>query len=284
MYNIVWILIIQTQIKVGPRTMYHVPCTTYHVPCTLYILGCIFTAMMKKQIPNILTLFNLLMGCCALYFIFVQAYQIVFYLILMAAIADVFDGMVARWLKVDGGLGEQLDSLADVVSFGVVPGAILFQLIRYAHDASGGMNGSNGGVWLGFLGFIFTLGAALRLARFNIDERQTTEFIGLATPGATVAVLGLMMIQNKGLGWFQENLINEYVLIFVAIALFLLMNSPIRMFSIKSIKGGLKGNEIPVGFIVLALCSILLFGGPAMFLVPFIYVVVSMVWGRKNLN
>ncbi len=224
------------------------------------------------------------MGCCALYFIFVQAYQIVFYLLLMAAIADVVDGMVARWLKVDGGLGEQLDSLADVVSFGVVPGAILFQLIRYAHDASSGMNGSNSGVWLGFLGFIFTLGAALRLARFNIDERQTTEFIGLATPGATVAVLGLMMIQNKGLGWFQENLINEYVLIFVAIALFLLMNSPIRMFSIKSIKGGLKGNEIPIGFIVLALVSILIFGGPAMFLVPFVYVVVSMVWGRKNLN
>ena len=106
----------------------------------------------------------------------------------------------------------------------------------------------------------------------------------MATPGATVAVLGLMMIQNKGLGWFQENLINEYVLIFVAIALFLLMNSPIRMFSIKSIKGGLKGNEIPIGFIVLALVSILIFGGPAMFLVPFVYVVVSMVWGRKNLN
>jgi CDP-diacylglycerol---serine O-phosphatidyltransferase len=241
----------------------------------------IFTLAMKKQLPNILTLFNLFMGCCALYFIFVQAYHIVFYLILMAAIADVFDGMVARWLKVDGGLGEQLDSLADIISFGVVPGAILFQLIRYAHDVSSGMNGSNAGVWLGFAGFIFTLGAALRLARFNIDERQTTDFIGLATPGATVAVLGLMMIQNKGQGWFQENLINEYVLIFIAIALFLLMNSPIKMFSIKSIKGGLKGNEIPIGFIVLALGSIIVFGGPALFLVPFVYVMVSLVHYRK---
>lgn len=239
---------------------------------------------MKKQIPNLLTLFNLLMGCCALYFIFVQAYTIVFYLIILAAVADVFDGMVARWLKVDGGLGEQLDSLADVVSFGVVPGAILFQLIRYAHDSSSGMNGSSAGVWLGFLGFIFTLGAALRLARFNIDERQTTEFIGLATPGASVAVLGLMMIQNKGQGWFQENLINEYVLISFAIALFLLMNSPIRMFSLKSIRGGFKGNEIPIGFMVLALVSILLFGGPALFLVPFVYVMVSIVHYRKTVH
>lgn len=252
----------------------------YLVRCTLTI----FTMMIKNQIPNILTLLNLFMGCCALYFIFVQAYNIVFYLIAMAAVVDVFDGLVARWLKVDGGLGEQLDSLADVVSFGVVPGAILFQLIRYSHDATSGMNGSNAGVWLGFIGFIFTLGAALRLARFNIDERQSTEFIGLATPGATVAIIGLMMIQHKGQGWFYENLINEYILIFIALAMFLLMNSPIRMFSIKSIKGGFKGNEIPIVFIVLALGSILVFGGPAMFLVPFVYVLVSMAWGRYTLR
>ncbi|MBK8778076.1 MAG: CDP-alcohol phosphatidyltransferase family protein [Saprospiraceae bacterium] len=82
--------------------------------------------MVRNQIPNILTLFNLLMGCCSLYFIFTQQFDIVFWLILLAAIADVFDGMVARWLKVDGGLGKQLDSLADVVSFGVVPELFYF--------------------------------------------------------------------------------------------------------------------------------------------------------------
>ncbi|MEP7269733.1 MAG: CDP-alcohol phosphatidyltransferase family protein [Saprospiraceae bacterium] len=238
--------------------------------------------MIKNHIPNILTLFNLLMGCCALYFIFIQEFNVVFWLVALAAIADVLDGLVARWLKVDGGLGKQLDSLADVVTFGVVPGAILFQLIRYAHEAEYGMNGSRLSIYLAFMGFIFTLGAALRLARFNIDERQTTEFIGLATPGATVSVLGLMLIHNQGEGWWNSFFISEYVLIGLAILLFLLMNSPIRMFSLKSVKSGWKGNELPIVFMALAIPLAIIFKGPALLTLPVVYTLISFFFYSSN--
>lgn len=218
------------------------------------------------------------MGCCALYFIFSQQFIVAFWLIVLAAIADVLDGMVARWLKVDGGLGKELDSLADVVSFGVVPGAILFKLIEYAFESTYGFGGQTfSKLIVCFSGFIFTLGAALRLARFNIDARQSTEFIGLATPGATVVVLGLCLVHVKGTGFMYDLLQNQYILIFIAILLFLLMNAPIRMFSIKSIKGGFKGNEVPVIFMLVCIPLAILFKGVALVILPLVYVILSLI-------
>jgi CDP-diacylglycerol--serine O-phosphatidyltransferase len=234
---------------------------------------------MKKHIPNTLTLFNLFMGCCALYFIYSQQFRIVFYLILAAAIADVLDGIVARWLRVHGGLGKELDSLADVVSFGVVPGAILFKLIEYTYESNMGFGSQTFTKWVFcFAGYVFTLGAALRLARFNIDQRQTTEFIGLATPAATVAVLGLMLIHLQGEGIGYDFLMNEYVLIGLSILLFLLMNAPVRMFSLKSIQqNGWRSHPVPVGFILLSIPLLFLFKGWALFLLPFVYVILSLI-------
>ncbi len=222
------------------------------------------------------------MGCCSLYFIFTQQFDIVFWLILLAAIADVFDGMVARWLMVDGGLGKQLDSLADVVSFGVVPGAILFQLIRYAFDQGHqGFGTSAMSVGLAFSGFIFTLGAALRLARFNIDERQTQEFIGLATPGATVVVIGMMLVHQKGTGPWYDWINNEYVLIGAAILLFVLMLAPIRMFSIKSVRSGWADHKLPIVFMALCIPLAIIFKGPALMILPLVYVILSLIIYRN---
>jgi CDP-diacylglycerol---serine O-phosphatidyltransferase len=234
--------------------------------------------VIKKQIPNLLTLFNLFMGCCALYFVYSQQYQVVLYLILAAAIADVLDGLAARWLQVAGGLGKELDSLADVVSFGVVPGAILFQLIQYSFESRAGFGtGEISKLVMGFAGYLFTLGAALRLARFNIDTRQSTEFIGLATPGATVAILGLMAIHIKGPGWGFDFLMNEYFLVSLSVLMFLLMNSPIRMFSLKTLQKGLRGNEIIFVFILVSILALLFFRAWAMFLLPFVYVILSLI-------
>lgn len=242
----------------------------------------IFTPMLKPQIPNLLTLFNLFMGCISIYFVYTQQYMTVFFLILLAAVADVFDGQVARWLQVDGKLGKELDSLADVVSFGVVPGTILFQLIRYAHESTHQYQAASGGTVIGFLGFIFTIGAAYRLARFNIDTRQTKDFIGLATPSATVAVLGLMLIQHNGEGWWYEHILNEYVLIFLSIGLFVLMNSNIRMFSLKSFKNGVKGNELPLIFIAGSILAIAIWRGTALFIIPFAYALVSFLFYKPK--
>lgn len=248
------------------------------------IIDAIFTRMVRNQIPNLLTLLNLLMGCMALYFIFTQQFNMVLWLLLIAGVADLLDGMVARWLKVDGGLGKQLDSLADVVSFGVVPGAILFQLIRYSYDAQHTLNMGGAGLIMAFGGFIFTLGAAFRLARFNIDTRQTTDFIGLATPFATVAVIGLMVIHIQGFGAWYEALTNPYYLLAIAIALCALMNAPIRMFSLKSLGTGWANNKMPILFAVLCIPAILIFKGPALLLIPLIYVILSLFIFKNSIG
>ena len=238
--------------------------------------------MVRNLIPNLLTLFNLFMGCMSLYFVFTQQFQIVFWLIMAAAIADVFDGQVARWLGADSDLGKQLDSLADIVSFGVVPGAILFQLIRYAYDAAHTLSSGSMGLVLAFCGFIFTIGAALRLATFNIDTRQTTGFIGLATPGATVMVIGLMLIHIQGDGEWYEWLLNPYLLLGVTILLFMLMLAPIPMFSLKTITSGWADNKIPILFTVLSIPAMIIFKGPALVLLPLVYVILSLLIYRPT--
>jgi len=238
--------------------------------------------MVRNFIPNLFTLFNLLMGCISLYFVFTQQFNIVFWLILIAAIADVLDGLVARMLKVSGDLGTQLDSLADVVSFGVVPGAIFFQLIRYAYDANHTLQSGTFGFALACGGFIFTLGAALRLAIFNLDENQSTEFTGLATPGATISVIGLMLVHQNGKGFLTSIVYNEYLLLGFVLVLFALMLSPIRMFSLKSIAQGGKPSQIPILFTVVAVITALLFQGPALALLPLLYVLLSLYIYRKK--
>lgn len=223
------------------------------------------------------------MGCMSLYYVFTQQYIIVFWLILFAALADVLDGLVARLLKVSGELGKQLDSLADVVSFGVVPGAIFFQLIRYAYEANHTLQSGNFGTGLAFGGFIFTLGAALRLAKFNLDSNQSTDFVGLATPGASLSVIGLMLVHHKGSGFMTAIVSNEYMLLGFAMILFSLMLSPIRMFSLKSIAhGGWKKNIIPLIFIVMALVLTIWLRGPAIALLPLLYVLLSLYLYRKT--
>lgn len=223
------------------------------------------------------------MGCMSLYFVFTQQYITVFWLILLAALADVLDGTVARILKVSGDLGKQLDSLADVVSFGVVPGAIFFQMIRYAYESNHTLQSGNIGTGLAFGGFIFTLGAALRLAIFNLDDKQTTEFTGLATPGATLSVIGLMLVHHRGSGFMSAVVSNEYLLLGFALLLFFLMLSPIRMFSLKSIAvGGWKKNLLPLIFIVMALVLTIWLRGPAIALLPLLYVLLSLYLYRKT--
>lgn len=204
------------------------------------------------NIPNLLTLINLFSGCVALVFVFSFRIEWVPFCVAVSLVADFFDGMAARALKTPPGIGKELDSLADVVSFGVLPGAVIFHLLYQYWETK-----SLSEIYVfsaAAPAFLVALFAALRLAKFNIDTRQTSGFIGLATPAATVFVVGVLLV-------FLNNSFNLAAVVFDPIFLYgitallcFLMVAEIPMFSFKvNFKNGVKGNEIQVVFIVLVL-------------------------------
>jgi len=140
----------------------------------------------KEQIPNAITLLNLLTGCIAIVFGFEDQLVIASCLIGLAAVFDFFDGFAARLLKVSSPIGKELDSLADVVSFGIVPGVILYRLLSGNIDCPViNIAGKN---IVPFIAFLIPLFSAIRLAKFNTDERQTDSFIGLPTPANAILI------------------------------------------------------------------------------------------------
>lgn len=166
------------------------------------------------------------------------------YCVGVCLLADFFDGFVARKLKANSPIGPDLDSLADMVSFGVLPGVILFLLIN--EDMNGMMMDSKKINPIALIGFLVTIFSALRLAKFNIDESETSDFLGLATPGATVFVVGILLLERK----FEFDLIAaNYVIIAVVISILLVSN--IRMFSFKL--SGLSWKDASWQYIFLAL-------------------------------
>ncbi|MEM6892333.1 MAG: CDP-alcohol phosphatidyltransferase family protein [Bacteroidota bacterium] len=220
---------------------------------------------MKKHIPNALTLLNLFCGCVALYFVFQNKMELVALFVFLGVCFDFFDGFAARILKVQSELGLQLDSLADMVTSGVVPGAVMFQLLRMSK--LGGWNEGVSDALLGwspgsmelfpFLGFLITLGSAYRLANFNIDSSQSTSFVGLPTPANTLLILSLPLIllyQNNA--FLTEVILNPYFLIAVTLLSTFLLNARIRLFALKFKHWGFKGNEIRYLFLIL--CVVLL--------------------------
>ena len=217
-------------------------------------------------LPNLLTLSNLLCGAMAAVSALVYGnLTLSFWLIVVAAVCDFFDGMVARLLGISGPLGLQLDSLADDISFGLAPATILFVLF----------NRVNGGAlpeWVGFTVFVFSAFAALRLAKFNIDEEQHTEFRGLPTPAATLYVVSLAWsVEHAGI---YANL-NAWGVLITAWVFAVLMISSIPMFSLKFHGFGWRGNELRYLFLVASLALLLAFGVEAFSIIIGLYIVVS---------
>ena len=199
---------------------------------------------MKKYIPNTITLINLFCGCAALVCVLYGYFTNAFWFLFVGGIADYLDGMVARWLKVNSPLGKELDSIADMVSFGVVPGAILYMLLNagfhYEDIRQGGqlMPPVRAALdpdlsWKALPAFVISMFAGLRLARFNLDTRQTEDFIGLATPSMTLFVVGLMLIFDHNSFGLRPLVVNAYFLFSVILLFSFLMVSELRMFSFK---------------------------------------------------
>lgn len=176
--------------------------------------------MVRKSIPNFITCLNLFSGCIAVYLGFSGVYDWAFFFILIAAIFDFFDGFAARLLKAYSDIGKELDSLADVISFGLAPGAIVFSVLSHSDVWS----------YMKYAAFLIPVFSALRLAKFNIDERQTSSFLGLPTP-ANAIFWGGIIYSYSDFFKFQPWILIALMLLFCA-----LLVSEIPMFSLK-VKG-----------------------------------------------
>lgn len=233
---------------------------------------------MKKNLPNAITLLNLFFGCLALSSIFGGDVYLTVLFTGAAAVADFADGALARLLKAHSPLGAQLDSLADAVSFGVVPGAVFYYLL-------GGTTAA-GIHWAASPAFLVTVCAVLRLGRFNLDIRQNDHFIGLATPAATLFAIGwLLIVHTDALGWGKA--LGQPAAIYTAIALLcVLMNAELPMFSLKFKALGWKGNEIRIIFAAAAVAALFILKAAAPLLIIAAYTGVSLVqhWFTSKQN
>ena len=217
-------------------------------------------------IPNLLTLSNLLCGAAATVVALTQGdLALAFGLMALAAAFDFLDGFVARLLGQSGPLGVQLDSLADDVTFGLLPGVILYVL--YGRVSGGALPD-----WAGWSVFVLTVCAALRLAKFNIDDTQHTEFCGLPSPAAALFCASLGYVATR-YGW----VLSREAIVGAALVMGLLMVSPVRMFALKFRGFGWRGNELRWSFIGASLAGLCAFGVRAVPAIIVLYIVVSTV-------
>ena len=229
------------------------------------------------NLANILTLINLFSGCMAVVFLFNYQIELVPYCVLVSLVADFFDGFAARLTKSSSDIGLQLDSLADVVSFGFLPGAILFHLLFLKYESSDAMLSVNRIYLYSAPAFILTLFSALRLAKFNVDERQADGFIGLATPAATIFVVGLLLVFLNNSFGLTQFIFTGKVLYGTAALLSVLMIAEIPMFGFKFKSFGWKGNEVKYLFIILSIVLIAALKFAAISLIIILYIIVSII-------
>lgn len=263
----------------------------------------------KRLIPNLLTAGNLVGGIMAIILTFTGRIEIAPWCIFASAIFDFLDGFVARLLKVQSELGKQLDSLADMVTFGVAPGLILYSLL-------GGYKGAQAshvhilqnylyrdleldsdqrfeilGDILPYAAFLIPIFALFRLAKFNLDTRQTSSFIGLPTPAMTLffASFPILIIQGLLLGGLELDLakfILNPIFIVVSIIVFsLLMVSEIPLFALKFKDFKFKGNEVRYIFLTICiglLATLLLWSIPIIIILYLILSIINNALIKRN--
>ncbi|MFV5688966.1 CDP-alcohol phosphatidyltransferase family protein [Flavobacterium sp. ZT3R25] len=228
----------------------------------------------KKHIPNSITLLNLFCGCVALVFASHRNFEMAFYFVCMGIFLDFFDGFFARLFKVSSPLGLQLDSLADMVTSGVVPGLVMYQMMI---DTSTTMSDSYMQIFP-YLGFIITLGSCYRLANFNIDTRQTDSFIGLPTPANALFILSLPLVLKYSDSLFVlEIFTNPSILLAITLLSAYILNAEIPLFSLKIKKFNFKDNALQMIFLIISLLLLVSFQYLGIPLLIIFYVLLSVV-------
>jgi CDP-diacylglycerol--serine O-phosphatidyltransferase len=256
----------------------------------------------KKHIPNAITCGNLLCGCFGIESSFEGHLDLAFYFIIAAAILDFFDGFAARMLKVSSPIGKDLDSLADMVTFGVLPGFIMLQMLLFGSQIPGNSVFPE----FFFVAFIIPVFSALRLAKFNNDTRQTDSFIGVPTPANTLLIssIGYILFGNfsyqSGYGseinlpsinssWFNMHLLNHpYFLGLVAVLTSFLLVAELPLFALKFKNFGWADNRLRYIFLIIAAVLLILFQVVAVPFIILLYILLSVInntfYQRKKIN
>ncbi len=230
---------------------------------------------MKKHIPNVLTLGNLICGILAIRSIFLGDVNLAIAFVFIAAFLDFFDGMVARLLGVSGELGKQLDSLADNVTFGVVPGLMLLSISGFLRSWPVD--------WLGWLLFVSCLlvsaMATMRLGMFNIDIRQAQGFIGMPTPGNTLLVSSMyyLFYTQPADGWMNQLHSHQMLFIAVIILIAIWQVLPIPLMALKFKTFSIRQNSLRYAFIVLAIFMVAIFRVSGIPILIGLYFLLSLV-------
>ena len=227
---------------------------------------------MKKYIPNGLTLLNLFCGCIAVIFVMNDNFITAAFFVFLGIFFDFFDGFAARKLNVKSELGVQLDSLADMVTSGLVPGLVVYKLLELSD-----LNWDELSL-IPFLGLAITLASAYRLAKFNIDEDQQTYFKGLPTPANALLILSLPLILE-----FQNNdtinsiILNKWFLFVLTIISCYLLNSNIKLFALKFKNYSFRANATRYIFIILCLVLLIVLHFAAIPIIILLYIIMSVL-------
>ena len=228
------------------------------------------TQVLKRNIPNLFTCCNLISGCIATYFAFGADYKAAFIWIIIGAVFDFFDGMVARLLHVSSPIGKELDSLADVITFGVAPATFVFtelHVMDYPAQAEFLR------AYLPFSAYIMAAFSALRLAKFNLDERQTTSFIGLPTPANALYWASFIVCMRD---MIEASPLHLFVVVAMMLISCWLMNCEIAMFALKFKNYGWSDNKLKYGFVLLSIAVFAFLGiFNGFWIVIALYIIIS---------
>ncbi len=217
---------------------------------------------MIRHIPNFLTCCNLLCGCIGIVFVLQGNLESAAYFVWIACLFDFFDGFAARLLKVSSPIGRELDSLADIVSFGVLPAMVIFSMLRM----------TNAHEYLPYIAFSIAVFSAVRLAIFNIDETQSDSFRGLPTPANALFITALpLLIGNIAIALYEP-----WILCSITIISSYLLVSGIPLFALKFKNFGFKGNEVRYIFLALSLVLLITLTFAAIPLIILSYIILSL--------
>ncbi len=237
-----------------------------------------------KHIPNLITSLNLLCGCIAILFVVSGDLVVASFLVLLGMFFDFFDGLAARLLHVQSEIGLQLD----MVTFGVVPGLLMVQLLSISMTGEYlnvlnlfSIPGWNTDVisYTPFLGMLIVLASAYRLAKFNVDSRQTSSFIGLPTPANTLIIISLpLMFQFQYSPLLESIIFNQWFLIGLTLVSSFLLNAEIPLFALKFKTWDVASNKKRYIFLAISLVALVVLKFVAIPLIILFYILLSLFW------